>query len=245
MFTDAHCHLLKDNYNDLSNVVKEAQKKGVNRYIVNAYNLTSSKEILKLVTDFDNIYGTIGLHPENINEEFDYKIFDNLPKKIIAVGEIGLDYYYTKDNKEDQIRIFEKQLSIAQKLKLPVVIHSRDATQDTLDILKKYDLKVYIHSFSGSAEVAREYLKRGYILGINGVITFKNCKIKDVYHEVGLENCVLETDSPYLTPTPFRGQKNDPSHIKDIVEFIEKEFDISKDELAKITNNNLKRIFDI
>ena len=198
-----------------------------------------------MIKKYNNVFGCIGLHPENVNEEFDFNIFDNLPKKIIAIGEIGLDYYYTKDNKDDQIKLLRKQLKIAEDLNLPVVIHSREATQDTIDVLKDYKVKGIIHSFSGSYETAQIYIKMGYKLGINGVITYKNANLKDVFKRISLDNIVLETDSPYLTPVPYRGQTNEPSHIYDIAKFVSELYGISLDELAEITNKNIRDIFDI
>ena len=128
---------------------------------------------------------------------------------------------------------------------MPVIIHSREATEDTINTLKKYKVTGVIHSFSGSLETAKIYIKMGYLLGINGVITFKNSKLKDVIKEIPLESIVLETDSPYLTPEPFRGKKNEPARIKEIAEFICDLKGISLEDLATITNHNIKRIFDI
>ena len=147
MFTDTHCHIFKEYYEDIDEIINNANNSKINRIIVASDNQSTANEVLDLVSKYDNVYGCIGLHPENIDEEFDYSIFDKLPSKIIAIGEIGLDYYYTKDNKEKQIEVLRKQLSIAQRLNLPVVIHSREATQDTINVLKDYKVKGVIHSF--------------------------------------------------------------------------------------------------
>ena len=245
MFTDTHCHIFEEYYDNIDEVISNANNSNINRMIVAADNYKSSLEVFKLVNKYNNIYGCVGLHPENVDEEFDYDIFNNLDKKIIAIGEIGLDYYYTKDNKEKQIEIFEKQLSIAEKLNLPVVVHSREATQDTIDTLKKYRVKGVIHSFSGSLETAKIYIKMGFKLGINGVITFKNCNLKDVYKELSPENIVLETDSPYLAPVPYRGHRNEPAYVIEVATFVANLFYISLEKLAEITNENIKEIFDI
>ena len=165
-------------------------------------------------------------------------------KKIVAVGEIGLDYHYTKENKDEQIKLLEMQLSLAEEYNLPVIIHSRDATEDTINTLKKFNCRGTIHSFSGSLETAKIYIKMGYLLGINGVITFKNCNIKDVIKEVGLDNIVLETDSPYLTPVPYRGMQNNPSHILDIAKFVSELYNVSLEELSYRTNENIKRMYE-
>ena len=249
MFTDTHCHLYKEYYNDLDIILKQAESNNVNRYIVAGCNQKSNEEVIKLINNYSNIYGTLGIHPEdveNYNEKDLYFIEKNLSnKKIIAIGEIGLDYYYTKENKEEQIKLFERQLAIAEKYNKPVVIHSREATQDTIDTLKKYKVKGVIHSFSGSLEVAKIYIKMGFLIGVNGVITFKNSKVKDVIKELGLENIILETDSPYLTPHPYRGTQNSPKYILNIAEFIANLYSVDLEKLAKITNDNISRIFDI
>lgn len=245
MFTDTHCHIFKEYYEDIDLIINNAKEANINRIIVASDNQDTAHEVLELVNKYDNVYGCIGLHPENIDEEFDYSIFENLPDKIIAIGEIGLDYYYTKDNKEKQIEIFRKQLEIAEKLNLPVVVHSREATQDTIDILKDYKVKGIIHSFSGSLETAKIYIKMGYKLGVNGVITFKNCNIKDVYKELSPKDILLETDSPYLSPVPYRGQRNEPARILDIAMFLCSIYNIDLYELSKITKENIKELFNI
>ena len=164
-------------------------------------------------------------------------------KKIVAMGEIGLDYHYTKENKDEQIKLFEMQLSLAQKYDIPVIVHSRDATEDTINSLKKFNCKGVIHSFSGSLETARIYIKMGYMIGVNGVITFKNSKIKDVIKEVGFEHIVLETDSPYLTPEPFRGKQNNPGHVLEVAKFVANLYGISLEELAVQTNKNVTNMY--
>ena len=162
----------------------------------------------------------------------------------MAIGEIGLDYHYSKEEKEEQIKLLETQLSLAEEYDIPVIIHSRDATLDTLTTLKKYKCRGVIHSFSGSLETAKEYIKMGYLLGVNGVITFKNANIKDVIKELPLTSIILETDSPYLTPVPFRGEKNSPKNVLYVAKFVADLKNISLEELSKITNQNIERVFD-
>lgn len=245
MFTDTHCHIFKEYYENIDEIINNAKESKVERIIVASDNQESAKEVLELVKKYDNVYGCIGLHPENINEEFDFSIFDNLPDKIIAIGEIGLDYYYTKENKDKQIEIFKKQLEIAQNLNLPVVVHSREATQDTINILKEYNVKGVIHSFSGSLETAKIYLNMGFKLGVNGVVTFKNCNLKGVYKQLTPNDIVLETDSPYLSPVPYRGQKNEPARVLDIAMFMCNIFNLDLYQLSEATNNNIKDIFNV
>ena len=245
MFCDTHCHLLSEYYPDIEDILKVSKEEGVSRVINAGYNYPSSLEVLGLVKKYPDMYGVVGLHPENIDEEFDYKIFDNLDRKIVGIGEIGLDYHYTKENRLKQIEVFERQLDIAEKLGLPVVIHSRDAVMDTLEVLKRHHNFGVIHSFSGSLEVAREYIKLGFVLGINGVVTFKNCNLKDTLKNIDMNSIVLETDSPYLTPVPFRGTQNNPGKMMNTAKFVADIYGVSLSELAEITNQNIKRIFDI
>ena len=246
MFTDSHCHLYDEYYDDIDNIIKLSKDNNVTRFINNGCDSSTNKEVIDKISKYENMYGAIGIHPEYVDkykEDIEF-IKDNLNnKKVIAIGEIGLDYYYTKENKKEQIELFETQLKIAEEENIPVIIHSRDATLDTLTILKKYKVSGIIHSFSGSLETAKEYIKMGYLIGVNGVITFKNANIKDIIKEIPLEYLVLETDSPYLTPVPFRGKQNNPSHIIDIAKFVCELKGISLEELSRITNDNLKRVF--
>lgn len=249
MFTDSHCHLYDEYYEDIDNIIKISLENSVYRFINNGCDSKSNIEVLEKINKYSNMYGALGIHPENVDKYNleDIKFIENnlSNEKIIAIGEIGLDYYYTKENKSEQIRLLEMQLELAEKYNIPVIIHSRDATGDTINTLKKYKVKGIIHSFSGSLETAKEYIKMGYLLGVNGVITFKNAHIKDVIKEIPLEYLVLETDSPYLTPVPFRGKQNNPSHILDIAKFICELKDISLEELSNITENNLNDMFNI
>ena len=248
MFTDTHCHIYEEYY-DVDDIMKKINSSNVNRIINNACDFKTSLEVLDLSKRYSNMYCAIGLHPENDLDEIDnvmaliIKNKDN--PKMVAIGEIGLDYYYTKENKEEQIEVLCKQLELAEKLNLPIIIHSREATGDMLSILKKYDVKGVIHCFNGSVEVAKEYIKLGYKLGINGVITFKNCKLIEVIKTIGVDNVVFETDSPYLAPVPFRGEENNPTHVIDIVDFVSNNTGVSVEDLANISNKNIMDIFDI
>lgn len=248
MFCDTHCHLFKEYYQDIDAILELSKKNQVNRFIVSGCDSFSNKEVLELIKK-ENVYGTLGIHPEDVHnyseEDLDFIEQHLKEKKIIAIGEIGLDYHYTKEDKEAQKNLFERQLSLAEKYHLPVVIHSRDATEDTIQCLKKYNVQGVIHSFSGSLETANIYIKMGFLLGVNGVITFKNCNLKEVFEHISTDFILLETDSPYLTPVPYRGSQNNPSHILDIAKFICNLYSISLEELAKITNSNIRRIFDI
>ena len=248
MFTDSHCHIYKEYYPNIDDVIKIAENNKVNCFINNGCDDKSNREIIELLKKYSNMYGAIGIHPESVdtytNDDLKF-VEDNLNNpKVVAIGEIGLDYYYTKENKYQQIELLEKQLKIAERNHMPVIIHSREATLDTLNILKKYKVKGIIHSFSGSLETANEYIKMGYLIGINGVITFKNAHIKEVIKELPLESLVLETDSPYLTPEPYRGRQNNPSHILDIAKFVANLKDTNLENLADITNKNLENLLN-
>lgn len=249
MFTDTHCHLFEEYYDNLDEIVKKINDNQVNRVINNGCDNKSNKEVLELLGKYNCMYGAIGIHPESADtytkEDLEFIEEHINDDKVVAIGEIGLDYYWTKDNKEKQKELFEYQLKLAERVNKPVIIHSREATQDTIEILRKYNVHGVIHSFSGSYETACIYIKMGYLLGINGVITFKNCNLKDVVAKLDLGNIILETDSPYLTPVPYRGQKNDSSHIIDIAKYICDLKDCSMEELAKETNGNINRCFDI
>ena len=250
MFTDTHCHIYKEYYEDIENIIKKIKDNNIYRVINNGCDDKSNKEVISLIKKYPSfMYGAIGIHPESVEEcnENDFKyIEDHInDNNIVAIGEIGLDYHYTKENKDKQIELFERQLQLAEKYNKPVIIHSRDAVLDTIECLKKYKVKGVIHSFSGSLETAKIYRKMGFLLGVNGVVTFKNCNLKDVLKELDIDSILLETDSPYLTPEPFRGTKNDSSHIMEIALFVANIKGISIEELSDATESNIKTLFDI
>ena len=222
---------------------------GAGKIIISCCEKDDIQECLDLLKKYDIIYATFGFHPDQVEvvDHNDIKYLEEIimnTKKIIGIGEIGLDYHYEVD-KDKQKRLFEKQLSLAEKLNLPVVIHSRDATKDTIDILKKYKVKGIIHCFSGSLETAKIYIKMGYKLGIGGVVTFKNSKLKDVVEQISIHDIVLETDSPYLTPDPFRGKRNSSKYIPIIIKKIASIKNISENNVEKITTENCDEVFDL
>ena len=249
MLVDTHCHIYREYYDSIDEVMDKITSSGIEKIINNGCDDKSNKEVLELSKKYPEMYVALGIHPENVDdfkeEDINYVIEHINDSKVVAVGEIGLDYHYTKENRDAQIKLLERQLEIAEKFNKPVIIHSRDATLDTIETLKKYNVKGVIHSFSGSLETAKIYIKMGFLLGINGVVTFKNCNLKEVLKEISLKDIVLETDSPYLTPVPFRGERNDSSHINDIAEFLCNELGVTKEELELETNGNVRRCFDI
>ena len=246
---DSHAHLFNEYYDNIQEVLDRAKENGITKVINAADTIKSCKEVIEHSKQYDNYYYCLGVHPENVDEDLDELtklIEENKDNpKFVAIGEIGLDYYWTKDNKEKQIEIFEYQLKLAEKYNKPVVIHSREATKDTIDILAKYNIPVYIHCFSGSKETADIYLKRGYYIGVGGVITFKNANIKDVIKDVPLDNLLLETDAPYLAPVPHRGESNEPAYIRDIAAFVADVKGTSIEEVENKTSKNAINLFQI
>lgn len=249
MFIDTHCHIVSEYYDDIDEVVKNAIDNGVLRIIVNGYNMQSNREVLELVKKYDVVYGALGIQPEEL---YDYND-DSLKfieehindEKIIAVGEIGLDYHYDTD-KDLQKELFKRQLEIAYKYNKPVIIHSRDCIQETYNILKESKVKGTMHCYSGSKEMALEFIKIGFLIGIGGVSTFKNAKnIVDVIKYIPLEYIILETDSPYLTPEPYRGKRNEPMYIPIVAKRVADIKGLDIKEIERTTTDNARRLFDI
>lgn len=250
MFIDTHMHIGDDFGVEPDLYVKNASDAQVEVLIASFCEKDDIMLSTKFVEKYKNLYACIGYHPEVSNKivEKDYETLEEMVKnnpKIVAIGEIGLDYYWNKDNKDKQREVFCKQLEIAEKLKLPVVIHSRDSINETYEILKKYKVSGVIHCFSGSLEMAKEFISLGFLLGIGGVVTFKNSKLFEVIEKLELTNIVLETDSPYLTPEPNRGKTNESSNIFYIAQKIAEIKNISLENVAKITTENAIRTFDL
>lgn len=250
MFIDTHMHIGDDFGVEPDLYVKNASDAQVEVLIASFCEKDDIMLSTKFVEKYKNLYACIGYHPEVSNKivEKDYEILEEMVKnnpKIVAIGEIGLDYYWNKDNKDKQREVFCKQLEIAEKLKLPVVIHSRDSINETYEILKKYKVSGVIHCFSGSLEMAKKFISLGFLLGIGGVVTFKNSKLFEVIEKLELTNIVLETDSPYLTPELNRGKTNESSNIFYIAQKIAEIKNIPLENVAKITTENAIRTFDL
>ena len=250
MFIDTHMHIGDDFGVQPDLYVKNATDVQVEVLIASFCEKDDIMLSTKFVEKYKNLYACIGYHPEVSNKivEKDYEILEEMVKnnpKIVAIGEIGLDYYWNKDNKDKQREVFCKQLEIAEKLKVPVVIHSRDSINETYEILKKYKVSGVIHCFSGSLEMAKKFISLGFLLGIGGVVTFKNSKLFEVIEKLELTNIVLETDSPYLTPEPNRGKINESSNIPYIAQKIAEVKHIPLENVAKITTENAIRTFDL
>ncbi len=233
-------------------LLQNLKSKGVCNVITAGADLESSLKSTQLSQKYDYIYAAVGIHPENISENLEKDYLEKLEnmisenKKVVAVGEIGLDYHFRTDNKESQKEVFINQIKLANRLGLPVLVHDRDAHGDTMEILKEFKPRGIVHCFSGSLEMAREVVKIGMLLGVGGVVTFKNAKnIVEVVREMPLDDIVLETDAPYMAPAPFRGKRCDSSMIKYTAEKIAEIKNVSVAEVLDITKNNAKKLFGI
>lgn len=251
--THAHIDMITDEGVSVSQILDEMYSCKVNKAIIPAVEIETQEKILRIVNSQDDIYGMVGLFPseakkytKEIEESFEHIAAEN--NKIVAVGEIGLDYYWDKTFVDIQQEVFKKQILLANRLNLPVVVHDREAHKDTFDILKDYNKNsdVLFHCFSGSVEFMREVVKQGWYVAIGGVVTFKNAvKMKEVAKEVPMDRLVLETDSPYLTPVPYRGKQNRPAYVKYVAEEIAKIRGVSVEEIINATTQNAERFFRI
>ena len=252
---DTHCHLNDEIlYKDLDNVISRARNAGVEKMIVVGWDETSSKLAIQIAEQYDFIYAIIGFHPENvfdIDDEVLYKTL-NLYKhpKVVGIGEIGLDYHWTKepDKREIQKEFFIKQIDFANKVGLPISIHSREAFADTLEILKNHTPKFsgVMHCYSGSVDNLQDIINLNLYIGLDGPVTFSNAKTpKEVATEVPLEKLVVETDCPYLSPHPLRGTVNEPANLSLIVDAIADLKQMSKKHLLDVIYDNSCRLFNL
>lgn len=255
MLFDTHCHLNSDElYPKYKEIIKEAKRNNVEFIIVPGYDLLSSQRVSEIVKE-KNIYGAIGLQPEEIDKTDVNAMFNlfNIIKsnnKIVAIGEIGLDYYWEKDESKKQIQkeIFIKQIKIANELKLPIIVHSRDALQDTLDILKKHRpiMGGVMHCYSGPKEMVPEFIKLGMYISLGGPVTFKNARVpKEVATSIDINYLLIETDSPYLAPHPLRGTENNPSNVRLVAEEIANLRNMKLEDLEAVTFKNATKLFGI
>ena len=252
---DSHVHLDDEAFEeDREEVIKSLSENGIELVINNSSDLPSSERSVKLSNKYENIYAAIGVHPHeasSYNDEVENRLIElSKNKKVVAIGEIGLDYYYDNSPRDVQKEVFKRQIELAAKLKKNIVIHSRDAAKDTFDILKeaheKYDFTALIHCFSQSVDMMKEYLKMGDYLALGGAVTFKNAKTpKEVAKAVDLDRLLLETDCPYMTPVPYRGKRNEPKFVKFSCQYIADLRQMDAGELEKITAINTKRFFGI
>ncbi len=254
MFIDTHAHLQDDLMPRIDEVLKNAENNNVKKIICASYNLKSSLDAVLISTKYEQVFATVGVHPENCdeyNDEIETKLAQLCKnKKVIAIGEIGLDYHYTKENKEKQKSVFIKQILLAYKLKLPVVIHTRDAIGDTIEIVEKY--KNYFvkggtfHCFHESKEILERILKLGFFVSYGGAITFNNAQsLRAIVSVTPVDRILTETDCPYMSPAPLRGQENEPKNIPIIAQKISELKNIEINKLEKILEENTKKIYNI
>ena len=249
---DTHSHINFEEYREnFDSVLKEIRENGVEKVIIPGVEPSTFDDIINLCIKYEMLYAAIGVHPsefETYNEAAEKRIYELCTKKkVVAIGEIGLDYYYGADTKEEQKLLLNKQLEIAQKLELPVIIHDREAHEDCFNILRDYKLKeVIFHCFSGNAEFASKCVDKGYYIAIGGVVTFKNAKdLKESAKIIPLDRLLLETDAPYLTPVPFRGKLNTPAYLKYIAQEIANIKGIDIEAVKTSTTENARKVFSI
>ena len=255
MLFDSHAHLNDDRFaEDREELIASLKEKQVDLVVNPGADIKSSIHSIELANKYDFIYAAVGVHPHDVSE-LDDSAIDTLRKlateneKVVAIGEIGLDYYYDNSPRELQKEWFKKQIELANELKLPIIIHDRDAHGDTFEIIKNTkipEIGCVIHCYSGNVELAREYVKMGCYISIPGTVTFKNNKkTREVAKEIPLEYLLIETDSPYMAPEPYRGKRNDPSLVAFVADKIDQEKGISYESVCKVTKENAMRLFNI
>ncbi len=246
---DTHCHIYGEYYSDISKLIENIKKSGVEKIIVNGCDMRTNLEVLELVNKYDIVYGALGFHPTELSEDYinelEWLKEHVNDSKIVAIGEIGLDYHYPDTNKERQLDAFKRQLDVATKFNKPIIVHSRDAINDTYELLKEYNLKGSIHCYSGSVEMAKKFTNLGYYIGVGGVCTYKNAKnIINVLKEISLSYILLETDSPYLSPEGLRGKQNSPENIPVIANKISEITGENVSKVVSVTTDNAMSLFD-
>lgn len=252
MIFETHAHYDDDAFDaDREKLICTLPEKGIQRIINVGASIASTKTTLALAEKYDYMYAAVGVHPSDIDglneESFAWLREQAKNTKTVAIGEIGLDYYWDKEPEiqEQQRYWFKRQLELVAECHLPVIIHSRDAAEDTMQILKEHTLPGVIHCYSYSPEMAREFVKMGFYIGVGGVVTFKNAKkLKETVQEIPLERILLETDCPYMAPEPHRGKRNDSSYIPYMVEKIAELKGVSTEEVERVTWDNAIRLFN-
>lgn len=254
MLIDSHAHLDDERFDrDRDELIKTLGKNGISTVINIGADLPSSIKSVKLSEQYDNIYAAVGVHPHSASEMDEgtievLKAFSSR-EKVVAIGEIGLDYYYDNSPRDVQRTWFKRQMKLAKEVNLPIVVHSREANQETFDMIKAESdgkLTGVIHCYSGSVELMKEYIKLGYYISLGGPVTFKNAKTpKEVAKVVPIDRLLVETDSPYLTPEPHRGKRNEPLYVRHVAAMIAELRGMTIEELARATSENTKRLFNL
>ena len=256
MLIDSHAHIQGKEYaGEVEAVIERARAAGVEKIIAvgGAGDMSSNTEAIALAKEFSNIYATVGMHPHDAKDVS----ADELKKlkelaaapKVVAVGETGLDYYYDHSPREVQRRVFAEFIHLARETQLPIVVHERDAAQGVADLLRTEGagkLRGVIHCFTGNYEDARDYLDLGFYISFTGIITFKNANpLREVVRKVPLEKMFVETDSPYLTPVPYRGRRNEPAYVRYVAETVAGVKSLSLEEVARVTTKNVRELFGV
>lgn len=250
---DTHIHLDEEAYApDREEVIARQREAGVEAMIVPGVNAASIEGIFAVAHNHPGYcYPALGFHPQDVKADWQeqWTIIEQAihahKEEIVAIGEIGFDYYWDTTFKDEQREVFQRQLDLAAELNLPVMIHSREATEDTLNVLKTAHVRGVIHCFNGSKEVAQQYLQMGFYLGIGGVLTFKNCKLSETLEVVPLDRLVLETDGPYLAPTPHRGERNESRLMIHVAERLAQVYNCSVEQIIETTSRNARQLFAI
>ncbi len=246
---DTHCHIYDSEMENAEGIIREALKNDIHM-ILNGTDPSSNREVLELASKYDNVHAALGYlytFADDVTEG-DISLLDSQlsDDNVVAVGEIGLDYYITKDNKDQQKRLFEKMLALAEKHDLPVIVHSRKSMQDTYDILSKHSAVGSLHCYQGSAEMASQFIKLGFYIGVGGPVTHvNNKKVIKTVKKVDSDHILVETDSPYLSPEEKRGEQNTPLNLRYIVGKIADVRDMREEEVMELTTGNAKKLFKI
>jgi len=252
MLFDTHCHINTDKFNDdLEKTINNAIKNGVKKMLVVGFDHQTNKSAISLAEKYDFIYASVGFHPSDAKKitEEDFSLLEEQLKhpKVVAVGECGMDMYWDKTFVEKQITVFKRQIELSLKHKLPLIIHMRDASEVTYNVLSEYnDISGVMHCYTGSVEMAKMFIKLGLYISIGGIVTFKNARVsKEVVEFLDLDKMLIETDSPYLAPHPHRGKRNEPSYVKLVAEEIAKIKEIPYSKISEKTYNNSMKLFNI
>ena len=251
MLTDSHCHLFYDQiFQDIDNVLIRSKRLGVSRFICVGTNINDSLLSLDIAEKFENVYCSAGIHPHD-SQDVDKDYIQQIElimnsKKMIAIGEIGLDYFRNISSKKNQIKVFNELLQLAEKINKPIIFHNRDADQDIIDILSSYPNVIGVsHCFSSTLSTAKKLLDMGYYISFSGNLTFKNSNLSTVAKYLPLDRLLVETDSPYLSPEPYRGEPNEPGRTRYVAEKLAEIHNISFESVAEQTTKNINKLFSI
>jgi TatD DNase family protein len=248
---DTHAHIYLPEFDtDRAQIIERARKAGIKQILLPAIDSSTHHQMLQTEKDHEGCLAMMGLHPCSVNNEFDKEISiikEHLSqRKFIAIGEIGLDFYWDKTYVREQYEAFHQQIQLALTFGLPIAIHSRNAIDESIEVVKQYpELRGVFHCFSGNLEQAEAIIETGFMLGIGGVLTFKNAGLDKVMEKIGLKNVILETDAPYLAPVPFRGKRNEPSYTAFVAEKLAMLTGRNLEEVQKLTTENAEKLFNL